>query len=77
MPPIDPDRWLQPTSSDPRVATVGPLGFDQEGVTYTTVTARTPGTATVRATARPQDSHDLPRGGQPRQLWLLVITVIT
>jgi hypothetical protein len=76
MPPIDPDRWQRPTSSDPRVATVGPLGLDQDGGTHTTVTAMTPGTTAIRATVRPQDAHDLPPSGRARQLWLLTITVI-
>jgi hypothetical protein len=76
MPPLDPDRWQLPTSSDPQIAAVGPLGLDQEGVTYTAVTALRPGSATIRATVRPQDPGDLPRTGTPRQLWLLTITVI-
>jgi hypothetical protein len=76
MSPIDPDQWQQPTSSDPQIATVGPLGRDQEGITYTTVTTLHPGTVTIHATARPQEPNDPQRTGPLRQLWLLTITVI-
>jgi hypothetical protein len=76
LPPVEPDEWQAPVSADPRIAAVGPLGLDQEGVTYTTVTTLRTGVVTVSAMARLREPSDLPRTGRSRRLWLLTITVV-
>ncbi len=73
MRPVENCRWLQLTSSDPTVAAVGPLGFDQEGTTVVTVTAARVGEATVTAVARPPD---IPPNDPPRQRWVLTVRVV-
>jgi hypothetical protein len=65
-------RWQPPVSSDPEVATVGPVGASQEGAVSTTVYPRRPGTAVISSYALfSADPH-----GPASRGWRLVLDVV-
>lgn len=65
-------RWQPPTSSDPRVADVGPAGVSQEGAVSATVYARLAGTAVISSYSEFEgDPH-----GPPSIRWQLILDVV-
>jgi hypothetical protein len=54
------------------VATVGPIGMDQDGGTHTTIATLRAGTAVISALARPRDDPQ----GPPTQHWQITLIVV-